>query len=102
MPGSLSLELYRALPSARRERQATLRKLVVDNFDVITRVLEVFAHAVLTAADVLGRIVLRVAQIEQLEHAWSGGDASLPFNAKAGPDASKLLLDFFARHQRRL
>lgn len=47
------------------------------------------------------QLLLRVAQIEQLEHAWSGGDASLPFNAKAGPDASKLLLDFFARHQRR-
>ena len=48
-----------------------------------------------------GELLLRVAQIEQLEHAWSGGDASLPFNAKAGPDASKMLLDFFARHQRR-
>ena len=51
--------------------------------------------------EVEGDLLLRVAQIEQLEHAWSGGDASLPFNAKAGPDASKMLLDFFARHQRR-
>ena len=50
---------------------------------------------------VAGELLLRVAQIERLEHAWSGGDASLPFNAKAGPDASKMLLDFFARHQRR-
>lgn len=48
-----------------------------------------------------GEVLLRVVQIEQLEHAWSGGDASLPFNDKAGPDASRLLLDFFARHQRR-
>ena len=48
-----------------------------------------------------GEVLLRVVQIEQLEHAWSGGDASLPFNDKAGPDASKLLLAFFARHQRR-
>lgn len=51
--------------------------------------------------EVEGDLLLRVAQIEQLEHAWSGGDASLPFNAKAGPDASRMLLDFFARHQRR-
>jgi len=46
------------------------------------------------------KLMLRVAHIEQLGHAWSGGDATLPFNAKAGPDASKLMLDFFARHQR--
>ena len=46
-------------------------------------------------------VLLRVAQVEHLEHAWSGGDASLPFNDKAKPDASKLLLDFFASHRRR-
>jgi poly(3-hydroxybutyrate) depolymerase len=45
-------------------------------------------------------LLLRVTQIEQLDHAWSGGDASLPFNAKSGPDASKMLLDFFALHRR--
>lgn len=47
------------------------------------------------------KLMLRVAYIEQLEHAWSGGDPTLPFNAKGGLDASKLLLDFFSRHQRR-
>ena len=47
------------------------------------------------------QVLLRVAQIEHLEHAWSGGDASLPFNDKAKPDASKLLLDFFASQRRR-
>jgi poly(hydroxyalkanoate) depolymerase family esterase len=45
-------------------------------------------------------LLLRVAQIEQLDHAWSGGDASLPFNEKNGPDASKMMLDFFALHRR--
>ena len=45
-------------------------------------------------------LLLRVAQIEQLEHAWSGGDPSLSFNAKAGPDASKMMLEFFAKHRR--
>lgn len=46
------------------------------------------------------KLLLRVAQIEHLDHAWSGGDPSLPFNAKAGPNASKMMLDFFARHRR--
>ncbi|WP_229258512.1 extracellular catalytic domain type 1 short-chain-length polyhydroxyalkanoate depolymerase [Duganella rivi] len=46
------------------------------------------------------KLMLRVARIEQLEHAWSGGDATQPFTAKAAPDASKMMLEFFARHQR--
>jgi poly(hydroxyalkanoate) depolymerase family esterase len=46
------------------------------------------------------KLMLRLAHIEQLDHAWSGGDPAFAFNAKAGPDASKMLLDFFARHQR--
>jgi poly(hydroxyalkanoate) depolymerase family esterase len=46
------------------------------------------------------KLLLRVARIEQLEHAWSGGDPTLAYNAKAGPDASKMMLDFFSRHQR--
>ncbi|NVM75504.1 poly(hydroxyalkanoate) depolymerase family esterase [Duganella sp. SG902] len=46
------------------------------------------------------KLMLRIVQIEDLEHAWSGGDPTLPFNAKAGPNASKLMLEFFARHQR--
>lgn len=46
------------------------------------------------------KLMLRIAHIEQLEHAWSGGDPAFAFNAKAGPDASKMLLEFFSRHQR--
>lgn len=46
------------------------------------------------------KLLLRVARIEQLDHAWSGGDASLAFNAREGPDASRMMLDFFARHRR--
>ncbi|GAC1317128.1 MAG: PHB depolymerase family esterase [Collimonas sp.] len=43
---------------------------------------------------------LKICEIQHLEHAWSGGDCSLPWNACNGPDASKLIWDFFARHQR--
>jgi poly(hydroxyalkanoate) depolymerase family esterase len=46
------------------------------------------------------KLLLRVAQIAELKHAWSGGDASLAYNAGAGPDASKMLLDFFLKHRR--
>ncbi len=45
-------------------------------------------------------LMLRVARIAELKHAWSGGDQELSFNSGAGPDASKLLLDFFRRHRR--
>jgi len=46
------------------------------------------------------KLVLRVARIAGLGHAWSGGDPALKFNAKAGPDASRMMLDFFCRHRR--
>jgi poly(hydroxyalkanoate) depolymerase family esterase len=46
------------------------------------------------------KLLLRVIQIAGLEHAWSGGDGRLAFNSSAGPDASKLMLAFFARHRR--
>lgn len=46
------------------------------------------------------KLLLRVARIDALDHAWSGGDAALKFNAKAGPDATRMMLEFFARHQR--
>lgn len=46
------------------------------------------------------KLLLRVARIDALDHAWSGGDSALKFNAKAGPDATKMMLEFFARHQR--
>ncbi len=45
-------------------------------------------------------LMLRVAQIAELQHAWSGGDERLSFNSGAGPDASKMLLDFFSKQRR--
>jgi poly(hydroxyalkanoate) depolymerase family esterase len=46
------------------------------------------------------KILLRVASIAGLGHAWSGGDPSHKFNEAAGPDASRMMLDFFSRHRR--
>jgi poly(hydroxyalkanoate) depolymerase family esterase len=46
------------------------------------------------------KLLLRVCEVQQLEHAWSGGDCSLKYNACPGPDASRMMWDFFARHRR--
>jgi len=46
------------------------------------------------------KLVLRVCEIQHLEHAWSGGDCHLKYNACAGPDASRMMWDFFTRHRR--
>lgn len=46
------------------------------------------------------KLLLRVVRIAGLGHAWSGGDPALKFNAQAGPDASRMMLDFFGRHRR--
>jgi poly(hydroxyalkanoate) depolymerase family esterase len=47
-----------------------------------------------------GRIVLRKVVVEELGHAWSGGDIRYEFNDAAGPDASRLILDFVLQYQR--
>jgi poly(hydroxyalkanoate) depolymerase family esterase len=49
----------------------------------------------------IGRtVVLRVVRIAGLGHAWSGGDPILRFNAEAGPDASRMLIEFLGKHRR--
>ena len=43
-----------------------------------------------------GRLVARHVEVAGLGHAWSGGDATLPYNDAQGPDATALVGDFFA------
>jgi poly(hydroxyalkanoate) depolymerase family esterase len=43
-----------------------------------------------------GRLVARHVEVAGLGHAWSGGDATLPYNDAEGPDATALVGDFFA------
>ena len=38
--------------------------------------------------------------ISALGHAWSGGDDSVRFSTRAGPDATLMMWTFFARHRR--
>ncbi len=45
-----------------------------------------------------GSMVARLVEVEQLGHAWSGGAASRPFSDGQGPDASRMVWAFAARH----
>jgi poly(hydroxyalkanoate) depolymerase family esterase len=45
-----------------------------------------------------GRSMLEHWHIEGAGHAWSGGDRGGSFTDPEGPDASAILLDFFAQH----
>ena len=45
------------------------------------------------------KVVLRVVRVDTLDHAWSGGDPQVAFHAK-GPDASRMMLEFFGKHRR--
>jgi poly(hydroxyalkanoate) depolymerase family esterase len=47
------------------------------------------------------KVVLRVVRIAGLGHAWSGGDPALRFNAEAGPEASRMMLEFLGKHRRK-
>lgn len=46
------------------------------------------------------RNLLQVCEISELGHAWSGGDESVSFSDSQGPNASRMMWDFFTRHQR--
>ena len=41
-----------------------------------------------------GRLVVRMVEIDDLGHAWSGGDARLAFNDAAGPGATAMIEAF--------
>ncbi|MGV8805645.1 MAG: extracellular catalytic domain type 1 short-chain-length polyhydroxyalkanoate depolymerase [Polaromonas sp.] len=58
-------------------------------------------HAYKTSTYYAGRKPQVVkCEIDALGHAWSGGDASVPFSVAPGPDATQLLWSFFSQHQR--
>jgi poly(hydroxyalkanoate) depolymerase family esterase len=58
-------------------------------------------HAYQTVSYYAGRQPQVVCcEISGLGHAWSGGDSSVPFSAREGPNASLMLWSFFSRHRR--
>jgi poly(hydroxyalkanoate) depolymerase family esterase len=48
------------------------------------------------------KVMVKVCEIAELDHAWSGGDGTVRFSESKGPNASKLMWDFFAKHKRAL
>jgi poly(hydroxyalkanoate) depolymerase family esterase len=46
-------------------------------------------------------LFLRQVLVEGLDHAWSGGNADHPFNDPKGPDATRMIWEFFSRFERR-
>jgi len=58
-------------------------------------------HAYKTATYYAGRRPELVkCEIDSLGHAWSGGEASVPFSAPEGPDATLLMWTFFSCQKR--
>jgi len=48
-----------------------------------------------------GRDLVRLVEVAGLGHAWSGGNEHFRYHSGVGPDASRLMWDFFSRHRRR-
>ena len=46
------------------------------------------------------RDLVRLVEVAGLDHAWSGGDASVQYHSDIGPDASWLMWQFFRQHRR--
>jgi poly(hydroxyalkanoate) depolymerase family esterase len=46
------------------------------------------------------RLLLRKVVVEGMGHAWSGGDLRYPFNDPKGPDASRMIWEFFSGFHR--
>ncbi len=45
-----------------------------------------------------GRVVMVFYAIDGMAHAWPGGAPNLPFSDPSGPEASRLIWEFFAAH----
>jgi poly(hydroxyalkanoate) depolymerase family esterase len=47
-----------------------------------------------------GESVVRLCRVSNLDHAWSGGDDTVPFHSATGPDASAMIWNFFEGRRR--
>lgn len=93
--------VVRPINQAHLEKQAMLLNQLPGPVDVVFKAGGKRSHAYQLRDVYRGRkLMLRVARIAELKHAWSGGDERLSYHSAAGPDASKMLLNFFSRHRR--
>ncbi len=49
--------------------------------------------------DKAGKTVVEQVMVDGMAHAWAGGDAAGSYTDAKGPDASRLIWDFFAAHR---
>ncbi|MCP3104000.1 PHB depolymerase family esterase [Myxococcus sp. K15C18031901] len=65
-----------------------------------TRTLRVPGGRTYTVKDYVygGELVAQKYEIQGMDHAWPGGDASYPFADPSGPDATTFMWDFFKQH----
>ena len=47
-----------------------------------------------------GRVLVRKVVVEDMGHAWSGGNPKHPYNDPKGPDASRMIWEFFSGYRR--
>jgi poly(hydroxyalkanoate) depolymerase family esterase len=96
-------QVVRPINQTHLERQAMLVNQLTDDSpaQVREKAANKRGHAYQLRDVYRGRkVMLRVARIAELKHAWSGGDGRISFNSGHGPNASKMMLDFFSRHRR--
>ncbi len=56
------------------------------------------SYTVYTWQDIHGRDVVTYYKIDEMDHAWSGGTPGSIFTDPGGPDASKIIYEFFMAH----
>ena len=96
-------QVVRPVNQVQLTRQAMLvNDLPADSLEKLTRKVATRRSHGYQLRDVYrGRkLMLRVARIAELKHAWSGGDGAVAFHSGHGPQASKMMLEFFSRHRR--
>ncbi len=59
---------------------------------------DVYGYNLYTTTNTEHEVFIERYMINNLSHGWSGGVANLPYNDPKGPDASKLIFDFFKRY----
>jgi poly(hydroxyalkanoate) depolymerase family esterase len=58
---------------------------------------ENYGYTLYSLYDKNNNIFIERYMINQLSHAWSGGDAKYPYNDPKGPNATQLIINFFKR-----
>lgn len=64
----------------------------------VTKDTDKYGHTLFTVVNKFNQPFIERYMINHLGHAWSGGDAKYPYNDPKGPDATKLVIQFFKKY----